>query len=406
MRVFWTLPRLSLSDDSETSRLLDIGMLIVAGMLSFIVFARVPVHGLSPNFLGEFRNHSLLLPTLESTGTTPYSLWYTLQKLLVGHNRDEVVLLNAGWLLLGALAVVKGVVLTGVLFSTSASRLQALVGGFLLGTAVALPIPFLERHSRLTDRPVHYLGTLPPNVFMSATQLLANTSAVVALVTLALWFQKPTGARFISMTLMGLLATLAKPGIAPALIATTALLSLVLVRSGRQDARAAILRLLLVGVLLGLPLLGAYRGFESGGAFLGLHSELRPFVTWTAYTNQWFVDLITSWAFPLVVIGFLLVTRNATPPRVEWLLPAWSVTIVATLMFALLAETNSKDEVIYAGNFAWGAMAANSGLYVVSAVVLHGIPWKVRWIPVLVLAMQAVAGLLYINGYIRTGSFL
>ena len=183
---------MSVSDDAETSRLLDLGTLIVAGMLSFIVFARVPVHGLSSNFLGEFRNHALLLPSLESTGTPPYSLWYTLQKVLVGDNREEVVLLNAGWLMLGALAVVKGVVLTGVLFSTSASRLQALVIGFLLGSAVAFPIPFLERHSRLTDEPVHYLGTLPPNVFMSSTQLMANTAAVGAVVTLALWFQRPT----------------------------------------------------------------------------------------------------------------------------------------------------------------------------------------------------------------------
>ena len=168
---------MSLSDDPETSRLLDVGMLIVAGMLSFIVFARVPVHALSPGFMGEFKNHSLLLPSLEATGTTPYSLWYTLQQVLVGRNREELILLNAGWLMLGALAVVKGVVLTGVLFTTSASRVQALFVGFLLGTAVAFPIPFLERHSRLTAGPVHYLGTLPPNVFMSATQLMANTAA-------------------------------------------------------------------------------------------------------------------------------------------------------------------------------------------------------------------------------------
>jgi hypothetical protein len=406
MRSFVTSRRISLADDPETGRLLDLAMLIAAGMLSFIVFARVPVHALAPDFKGEFKNHSLLLPTLESTGTTPYSLWYTLQKLLVGHNRDEVVLLNAGWLLLGALAVVKGVVLTGVLFMTSYSRLQALVGGFVLGTAVAMPIPFLERHSRLTDGPVHYLGTLPPNVFMSATQLLANTSAVIALVTLALWFQKPTNARFISMTLMGLLATLAKPGIAPALIATTGVLSLVLVRSRRQDVRTAALRLLLVGVLLGLPLLGAYRGFESGGAFLGLHSELRPFVTWTAYTNRWLIDLIASWAFPIAVVIVVFATRNATRTRGEWLIPAWSVALIATLMFALLAEVNSKGELVYAGNFAWGAMAATSGLYVVSAIAIHGIPWKVRWIPVLVLLLQAIAGLHYINGYIKTGSFL
>ena len=397
---------MSLSYDPETSRLLDLGMLIVSGMLSFIVFARVPVPALSPGFMGEFKNHSLLLPSLEATGTTPYSLWYTLQQVLVGKNQQEQVLLNAGWLMLGALAVIKGVVLTGVLFTTSASRLQALVVGLLLGTAVAFPMPFLERHSKLTDGPVHYLCTLPPNVFMSATQLMANTAAVIAVVTLALWFQRPTGARFVSMVLTGLLATLAKPGIAPALLATVAGLLVLLVRSRRYDVRTAVSRLAIAGLVIGLPLLGAYRGFMSGGGYLSLHSELRPCVTWTAFTNQWFPDLIASWAFPIVALVLLWATRNATQTRREWLIPAWSVTLISTLMFALLAEVNGDGKVVYAGNFAWGAMAATSGLYVVSAIVLHGIPWKIRWIPLIVLMVQAFAGLRYINVYIDTGNFL
>jgi hypothetical protein len=406
MSSHWNTYRTSWREDPETNRLLDLGMLIVAGLLSFIVFARVPVHALSPNFQGEFRNHSLLLKSLESSGATPYSLWYALQQALVGGSRDDVVLLNSGWLLLGALAAVKGIVLTGVLFRTSASRLQALVVGFLLGSAIAFPIPFLDRHSRLTGGHVNYLGTLPPNVFMSATQLIANIGAVAAVVTLALWFQKPTSARFTSMVLAGLLATLAKPGIAPALLATVALLSVLSVRSHRQDVRTAVIRLVIAGVLIGLPLLIAYRDFESGRGWLGLHSEFRPFDTWTAFTNQWFPDLIASWAFPIAVIGVLLASRNATLTRREWLIPAWSVTAVATLMFALLAEVDSTGMVVYAGNFAWGAMAATSGLYVVSAIAVYDIPWKMRWIPFAVLAVQAVAGLHYINVYIDTGRFL
>ena len=214
---------MSVSDDAETSRLLDLGMLIVAGMLSFIVFARVPVHALSSNFLSEFKNHATLLPTLESTGTPPYSLWYTLQQLLVGENREEVVLLNAGWLLLGALAVLKGVVLTGALFATSASRLQALIVGILARHGGGVSDPVSRAPLEADGRAVHYLGTLPPNVFMSSTQLMANTAAVAAIVTLALWFQRPTTARFTSMVLTGLVATLTKPGIAPALLATVAM---------------------------------------------------------------------------------------------------------------------------------------------------------------------------------------
>ena len=42
VRTHWA----SLHDDPEMNRLLDLGMLIVAGLLSFVVFARVPVHAL------------------------------------------------------------------------------------------------------------------------------------------------------------------------------------------------------------------------------------------------------------------------------------------------------------------------------------------------------------------------
>lgn len=397
----------SLRDDLETGRLLDLGLLLAAGLLSFIVFARVPVHALSPDFHSEFKHHSLLLRTLESRGTTPYSLWYVLQLALVGKNfRDELVLLNAGWLMLGALAAFKGIVLTGVLLATSASRLQSLIVGFLLGAAVAFPIPWLERHSRLSDGPINYLGTLPPNVFMSATQLVANTTAVVAVVTLTLWFQKPTTVRFASMAFTGLVATLAKPGIAPALVATVALLSVLSVRAQRLELRTAVAQFLTTGLLVGVPLLGAYLGFMSGTGLNGLHSVLRPFETWTEFTDQWFPDLIASWAFPIVVIGALWVTRDQMLTRPGWLLPAWSVAAVSTLMFALLGEVNGVGKVVYAGNFAWGAIAATSGLYVVSAIAVRGVPWKIRWIPLTVLMVQAIAGLLYVNAYIGSGSFV
>ena len=235
MIAYWRSQWKSLNDDPMTNRLLDLGMFLVAGLLSFIVFARVPVRALSPAFQSEFVHHALLLTSLESRGSTSYSLWYTLQQGLIGTNRDEAVLLNSGWLILGALATVKGIMLTGVLFATFASRVQALVLGFLLGTCVAFPIPFLERRSRLAAGPIHYLGTLPPNVFMSSTQLMTNIAAVAAVVTLTLWYQKPTNVRFITMALMGLFATLAKPGIAPALLATIALLSLLSVRTKRQE---------------------------------------------------------------------------------------------------------------------------------------------------------------------------
>jgi hypothetical protein len=241
---------------------------------------------------------------------------------------------------------------------------------------------------------------------MSATQLVANIAAVVAVVTLTLWFQRPTTVRFASMALTALVATLAKPGIAPALLATVALLLVLSVRAQRVEMRTAVAQFAITGLLVGLPVLGAYQGFMSGSGPNGMHSVLRPFDTWTAFTSQWLPDLIASWAFPIVVVVALWATRDKAHPRPDWLLPAWSVTALATVMFALLGEVDGVGKVDYAGNFAWGAMAANSGLYVVSAIALRGVPWRIRWVPFAVLTVQAVAGLVYVVNYVKTGSFV
>ena len=86
MIAYWRSQWKSLNDDPMTNRLLDLGMLLVAGLLSFIVFARVPVRALSPGFQSEFVHHALLLTSLESRGSASYSLWYTLQQGLIGTN--------------------------------------------------------------------------------------------------------------------------------------------------------------------------------------------------------------------------------------------------------------------------------------------------------------------------------
>lgn len=227
-----------------------------------LVVARTPVHALSPNFQVEFKNHSLLLTSLEANGTPPNSVWYTLQEALVGKNREEVVLLNAAWLLVGPLTALKGMVLTGVLFATSVSRMQALVTGFLLGSAVAFPIPGLERHSRLADARSTISEPCHQRVHVS------NSA----------------------------------PG-----------------QCGRRDCCG--------------------------------HAH-----TVVPETNN----------------------RSATLTHREWLVPAWSVAAIGTPMFALLAETGADGKVVYPGNFAWGAIPANSGLHVVSASEVRSTPWKLR----------------------------
>ena len=183
--------------DSELAGLKYLFALFGAGLNSFLLTSRVPIHLSNSGFAGEFFNHSTLLPTLEESGVTPYSLWYWGQLLIIGESRDQQLLLNASLLLVGFLAFAKGVVLTGVLVAFSMKPLPAFVLGSLLGVAVALPTAPFKRWSPLMGESTSYLGTLQPNVFMSATQLVANMFTVLAVTSLCLWFVAPSKRRLI-----------------------------------------------------------------------------------------------------------------------------------------------------------------------------------------------------------------
>jgi hypothetical protein len=175
---------------------------------------------------------------------------------------------------------------------------------------------------------------------------------------------------------------------------------------GRQDLKRALAAVALSGVLAGLPLLLSFQNFMSGSGWLNLSTQIGPLRTWTGYTDNWFLDLVASWAFPISVIAVLIVGGNLNRSRLNWLLPSWLLALGSTFLFALLIEVSADGTTGYSGNFAWGAMSATAGLYVTSAISLRGLKMRFTLIPLIVLAAQAYAGLVYLNGYIESGSFL
>jgi hypothetical protein len=391
--------------DQESARLLDLLTLVASGLLSFLIFARVPVHALSPGFFSELKSHSLLLKVFPPN-VAPYSIWYLLQYILVGGQKDsELFLLNAGFLLLGALSFLKGVVLSGILLAASFSRIQSLFLSLLLGTAVAFPLPFIEQLT-YWGKSQWYLGTIPPNVFMSATQLTANIFGVVALYSLSLWFERPTRIRFVLSTFLGVLATAAKPGIAPCWLLALVIMLAILVFAGQYKIKFALTSIFFAIVLIGTPLCVAYYFFMSGREG-SARVVLMPLQTWTHYSSfYWFAHLVASWMFPLTVLVALGIAKKLSPLKIRLLLPVWLIALIGTSIFALFAEVDPAGRVLYNGNLIWGAMTACSGLYVVSAIALQDQHWRVKALPFIVLVIQAGTGFSYVSRYIQTGNYL
>lgn len=357
--------------DAELAGLKHLYALLGAGIISFFLTSRVPVQ-MNTGLGGEFFNHSTLLPSLEESGVTPYSLWYWGQILLVGESREQQILLNAGLLLIGFLTFAKGVVLTGVLVAFSMKPLPAVVLGSLLGVAVALPTAQFERWSPLAGESTSYLGTLPPNVFMSAFSLIQ---------------------------------VLAKPGIAPPWLVAVVFLALAMCYSRRISIRDGFLLGVFTVLPPGLVMLFTYRQYMAGSGPLRLSSQLMPLEIWTYYTDQWFVDLLASWAFPIATTVSLIFYKGVKDMSFQFLIPAWLLALVAVLVFALLAEVDGSGNVAYSGNFGWGAMSATAGLYVVTAIATTQLPWRFAIAPFIVLGVQSVAGFMYINQYVATGRY-
>jgi hypothetical protein len=391
--------------DLELAGLKYLFALLGAGLISFFLTSRVPVHLSNSGFAGEFFNHSTLLPTLEESGVTPYSLWYWGQLLIIGESRDQQLLLNASLLLVGFLAFAKGVVLTGVLVAFSMKPLPAFVLGSLLGVAVALPTAPFKRWSPLMGESTSYLGTLPPNVFMSATQLVANMFTVLAVISLCLWFVAPSKRRLVYMSIFSLMAVLAKPGIALPWVIAVAFLAFGMLFLRRLSVRDGFLLGLLAVLPHGLIMLIVYQQYMAGSGWLRSSTRLMPWEIWTSYTDQWFVDLLASWAFPIAVTVALVICRGIKDASFQLLIPAWLLALVAVLAFALLAEVDGLGNVSYSGNFAWGAMSATAGLYAVSAAATFGLPWRFKIVPFGLLGVQSIAGIKYINHYIATGRY-
>jgi hypothetical protein len=396
----------------ELSGLADLLVASLGGVCSLVIFAWAAARAQLPGFNSEFINHSLLLDKLESQKAPLYSLWYLLQKLIVGSDGRDQVLVGAGLLLLGCMATLKGVILTGLLRSARLQRFTCLIGGILLGTAIALPVPWLQRISPIINTQTHYLGTIPANTFMSATQLVANIGTTLAFFGLQLWGRNPSASSFWMMILTALLASIAKPGISLALlvgIGGTLALSCWRARAIRADQ---CWQLLISIALLLSPAIMIHHFFLSGHGWLKIKAVLSPLTIWRAYSGQIPLDLLSSYAFPLLALLMILLyswrmraTIAGNMSTLRGLLPCWLASLAALLIFVLLAEQDNTGY-LYNGNFIWGAISANTGLHLVSLIAileLPGLPYRLP--PIIALCAEACAGILYISEYAASGSF-
>lgn len=373
----------------------------VAGLAGLLEFAW-PASRAGEGFESDFLTHFTSLHIVLHDGPWSYTaLYYPLRLVTVGTSEPQLII-QAGFMLLGAIAVAKVLMTTALLINEGYGPAGGATTAVMVSTALALPLPLWSDH--------FYLGTYPPNSLGSATQPLANAMAIPAVWALCAWFDRPERRRLSLVAVAGVLSALAKPALTPAWIAGIALLVVWMVWKRLLRARSAAWAWL---AMAGLPLVTVLINLRvSYGSGAQRKVSLRPLAEFAPTLPA---DLFRSWAFPLAVLVALIVDSRRPGSEIRregsirWslrsLAPAWLLVVIATVQAQLLWDTDRAGRPIGYGDLTWGAMAASSGLYTVSAMALLAVQPRRRILPYCVLAVQTGAALAHVNNWVQTGSY-
>ena len=378
------------------------GGLAAAGLLGLLIFAW-PASRAGDGFESDLLTHfTSLHTTLHGTWWSYTALYYPLRLVTIGTSEPQLII-QAGFMLLGVVAAAKAMLTAALLQNEGYRPAGGALTAIMLSTALALPLPLWADS--------FYLGTLPPNSLGSATQPLANALAIPAIWALCAWFDQPDRRRLALAAVAGLLSALAKPALTPAWIAGTGALVLWMAWRGSLRPRHAAGSWL---ALAGLPIATVLMNLQTSyGAGAQRQVRLRPLGELSTTLP---IDLLRSWAFPLAVAVVLALharrgsgSAGAGEGAVRWslrtLAPAWLVLGAATVQSQVFWDTDRNGVPIGYGDMNWGAMAAASGLYAVSAMALLRVPTRLRVVPFAILAVQALAALVHLHNWVRTGSY-
>jgi hypothetical protein len=257
-----------------------------------------------------------------------------------------------------------------------------------------------------------YLGTIPANTFMSATQLVANVGVLPAFYALQLWGIRRNQSNYFIVMITCLVATAAKPGIAPALLVGIVGCTAMTSWHSRKITAKQLWQLVIASALLLIPSAVISHFYMNGAGWRNTEAVIDPFATWQAFSSQIPVDLLSSFAFPLTVLGLLLITPgiNETQKKITQIsllgLAPCILTTLASLVFFVVFAEKVNGAFVHNGNFIWAAISANAGWHLTSLIALRSLTPKSQAFATFVLSLEAIGGVKYIMGYVHTGSYL
>lgn len=382
------------------------------GILAGRIVSRAGL-GLSSDLMSHFQ----LTLALEERGEFLYSFWYWLHKVLLSNvdpsERDQL-LIQSGLFALGLIYTLKTLVLY-LLLRRYYMPLLTFSLTVILCNVQALPTFGFDHF--------FYLGTLPPNVFHTATQAVANVAAIPAVLSLAFWAARPTRTSATWMILFGAISALAKPALTPSWLVAVGISSMLiftgLIKPKRVGAewhplRGKELRPILLGASLAtiVPVLTVFFvSFLYQGSRSSRSIGFQPFAVWGHYSNSILIDFLRSFLFPILAISFFLFSSRRTNDDLSRHFRVGTLPVVVTSVFSLIiftffTEVNPDGAPNLDGNFGWGVIAANAALHFWAVVLLSRVSLRPRLLCLGVLLLQFLASLVHQLNWLSSGNYI
>lgn len=349
------------------------------------------------HWVSDLPVHSHLLVKFAKAHSFPvYTVWYRLAYVFAGFSEQYSYIAYASIFLL-AVSVVAKYIITYWILRANCTRPKNIT---LISFAMIFVMPIISYYSctngslnnSICVNDFHvYLGNAAPNQWHNSTLILAMPFNLLLFYYSVKNCQSERLYPFLAMGILSVISILCKPNYALAFLPVLCITILILNIKSQQYLRALI-RCSLVAVPSVLALVYQwYFTFLHNDVFeYNTKTVVAPFLVWSNYSPHIVLSLILSIAFPLLVLVFYFKKINF------YLMLSWLTFLVALSMMALLAEYPGWS----AGNYFWGAIAANYILFLstVSFLLNQPIDWQSK-------IAYLVFGVHFLSGCFLLGSF-
>lgn len=372
-------------------------VLIVSVCVFYFTFLFQEWQGLGKYIVSDVPVHTRFVINFVAEHNFPaYTIWYRLVYIFSGFSSEYIYVAYTTIALLSVLVLLKYWITSAILNANFMHKRKA----SFMAAALIFVMPVISYYSCGAEgvnrafclNSVHvYLGNISPNQWHNSTLILAMPFNLLLFYFALKNIKSEKTTPFLWVAGLSAASIICKPNYALAFLPVFFALIVFFKVKERQYLRGAI-----QGALVIIPsiiILAAqwYLTFVQNDLHqVGAKTVVAPFFVWSNYTPHIAISLLLSLLFPVYILIFFYRKMDL------YLIASWLVFLVALVTASVFSELPNWG----AGNYFWGAIAANYILFVFSTKLLLSEPigWRVK-------LGYATFSLHFVSGFLLLASF-